>query len=245
MAEMKLSPYLKKFSFVIVALSLLLLHACASTRFSAGEQKNSMPLLEKDMLESVHSVVIAPFFSDSNNWSGLARETLSVRTLSVIPAGGADFAVLGPYDRRDALVRLGRSLRADAVLNGVLINREDRHEIIMQLISTKDSRVLFWQAADFTHKEGPIDRGAQQKLLSKMLGPLVANIAKKEGPPAPPPPQQPKAEAPHGIVTRPETEARPKPDAPSKIEKKPKVDRRRDRDRERAPAPPSEDISPM
>ena len=230
---------------MIVALPLLLLHACASTQFSAGEQKNSMPLLEKDMLENVHSIVVAPFFSDSNNWSGLVRETLSVRALSVIPVGDAGLSNLGPYDRRDALVRLGKSLRADAVLNGVLINREDHREIIVQLISTKDSRVLFWQAADFTHKGGRIDPGAQRELLSKMLGPVVANVAKKERPTAPLPLRQPKTEAPQGILTKPEAEARPKPDTPQKIEKKPKVDRRRDRDKERAPAPPSEDVSPM
>jgi hypothetical protein len=239
--QMKPIPRLRKFSFVIFVLPLLLLHACASTRFSAGEQKNSMPLMEKDMLENVHSIVVAPFFGDSNNWSDVVRETLTARALSLIPAGNANFSTLGPYGRREALVKLGRSLRADAVMNGILLNRDGRGEIIIQLISTKDSRVLFWQAADFTQKEGPIDPVAQREFLSGMLKPVLAHAAKKEAPPEPLASQQPRTEAP----TRPEADMRPGPAAPSKIEKKPKVDRRRDRDRELTPAPPSEEISPM
>jgi hypothetical protein len=238
MTDMKLLPHLKKFLFVNFALPLLLLHACASTQFTAGEQKNSLPLMERDLIEEVHSVAVATFFSDSNNWKGLAEETLSIPGLSVVTAGGTDLSTLGPDNRREALVKLGRSLRSDAVLNGVLITGVDRGEIIVQLISTKDSRLLFWQAADFTHKGGPIDPNAQRELLSKMFGPLLANIATREKPPAPPPVRQPVAETPRKPDIKPA-----EPEALPKIEKKPKSDKKQDKGRK--PSPASEDISPM
>jgi hypothetical protein len=240
MTDMTRLPHLEKLLFVIAVLPLLLLHACASTQFTAGEQKNSLPLMEKGLVEEVHSVAVAPFFSDNNNWKGSAEETLSIPGLSVVTADKADLSTLGPDNRRDVLVELARSLGTDAVLNGVLIPGEDRGEIIVQLISTKDSRLLFWQAADFVHKVGRIDPDAQRELLSKMFAPLLANIAKREKPPAPKPSRQQAAETPpkmDKIGTKPEIEAQPK------AEKKPKSDRRHDRGRK--PSPSSEDISPM
>jgi len=238
MTDMKPLPHLRKFLLVIAALPLLLLYACASTQFTAGEQKNSLPLMEKDLIEEVHSVAVATFFGDNNNWKGLAEETLSIPGLSVVTAGGTDLSALGPDNRREALVKLGRSLRSDAVLNGVLITGEDRGEIILQLISTGDSRLLFWQAADYTHKGAPIDPYAQRELLSKMFGPLLANIAKREKPAAPRTARQPAAEAPRKTDIMP-----PEPEALPKTEKKPKSDRRQDKGRK--PPPASEDISPM
>lgn len=238
MTDMKQLPHLRKFLLVIAALPLLLLNACASTQFTVGEQKNSLPLIEKDLIEEVHSVAVATFFGDGNKWKGLAEETLSVRGLSVVAAGGTDLSALGPANRREALVKLGRSLRSDAVLNGVLITGEDHSEIILQLISTRDSRLLFWQAADFTHEGGPIDPNAQRDLLSKMFGPLLANIAKREKPAAYRPVRQPSAETPRKTDIRPA-----EPEALPKIEKKPKSDRRQDKGRKGPPV--SEDISPM
>ncbi len=238
MTDMKPLSHLRKLLFVNSVLPLLLLHACASTQFTAGEQKNSLPLMERDLIEEVHSVAVATFFGDSNNWKGLAEETLSVPGLSVVTAGGTDLSTLGPDNRREALVTLGRSLRSDAVLNGVLITGEGRGEIIVQLVSTKDSRLLFWQAADFAYKGGPIDPNAQRELLSKIFGPLLANIAKREKPPTPQPLQQPVAE------TLRKTDIKPaEPETLPKIEKKPRSDRRHDKGRK--PSSPPEDISPM
>lgn len=238
MTDMKPLLHLRKFLFVIAALPLLMLHACASTQFTAGEQKNSLPLMERDLIEEVHSVTVTTFFGDSNNWKGLAEETLSIPGLSVVTADGKGLSTLGPDNRREDLVKLGRSLRSDAVLNGVLITGENHGEIIVQLISTIDSRLLFWQAADFTHKGGPIDPNAQRELLSRMLGPLLATIATREKTPAPPPVRQPAAETPRKTDIRPA-----EPEALPKTEKKPKGDRRQDKGRK--PSPASEDISPM
>ncbi len=236
MTDMKLLPHLRKFLSLITALPLLLFYGCASTQFTPGDQKNSLPLIEKDLIEQVHSVAVATFFGDGNNWKGAAEEALSATGLSVVRADRNAFATLGPDNRREALVKLGRSLRSDAVLNGVLIEGEGRGEIIVQLISTNDSRLLFWQAADFTYKGGLIDPNAQRELLSKMFGPLLANIAKRKKPPAPHPVLQPAAETPQ------RTDARQVPDTLPKTEKKPKSERRHDKGRKPAA---SEDVSPM
>lgn len=225
---------------MIAVLPLLLLHACASTQFTSGEQKNSLPLVEKGLIEEVHSVAVAPFFNDSGNWRGSAEETLATPRLSVVTADRADLSALGPDDRRDALVELARSLGTDAVLNGVLIPGEGRGEIVVQLISTKDSRLLFWQAADFVNKGDRIDPNAQRELLSKMFAPLLANIANRERPPAPKPSLQPAAETPPKMD---KMDTKPEIEAPPKTEKKPKSDRRHDKGRK--PSPASEDISPM
>ncbi len=237
MADMEPLPHLRKFLLVIAALPVLLLGACASSQFTAGERKNSLPLIEKGLIEEAHSVAVAPFFGDGSNWKEITEDVLSVPGLSVVSAGGADLSALGPDNRRDALVKLGRSVRADAVLNGVVISGADRGEIVIQLFSTKDSRLLFWQAADFTHKRGPIDPNAQKELLARMLGPALANLAKREKPATHHPLQQPAAE------TRRKADTKPEQEAPPKAEKRPKSDRRHDKGRK--PPPASEDVSPM
>lgn len=243
MTDMTRLPHPGKILFVIAVLPVLLLHACASTQFIAGDQKNSLPLMEKDLVSEVHSVVVAPFYHDRNNWREVAEQTLSIPGVSVVPAGGTDITALDPDNRRDALVMLGRSLKADAVLNGVLFLKEDRCEIVLQLISTKDSRVLFWQAADFTSKEGPMDPVAQKELLLRMLGPVLANVAKRESPVKPASLERPLGAAAPKIESGPEAEVQPKTELQPKPEKKTKNDKRRDKGRK--PSPPSEDISPM
>jgi hypothetical protein len=238
MADMKRLPHQEKLLLAVSLLPLLLLHACASTQFTAGDQKNSLPLIEKDLIEKVHYVAVAPFFMDRGDWRRSAEKALSAPGLSIITADREDISTLGPDNRRDAIVKLARSLGADAVLNGVLITGEGGGEIIVQLISAKDSRLLFWQAADFINKEGRIDPNAQRELLSKMFGPLLANIAKRERPPAPMPSRLPAAETPSKADTKPEIEVQPR------AEKKPKGSDRR-RDKGRKPSLPPEDISPM
>jgi len=247
---MKFPRYIK-YLYLMSSCLLILLHACASTRFSAGEQKNSLPLLDRDHIEEVHSVVVAPFYRDENNWRQSAQEILSTEKLSVIQAGkvdaaarkgGADLLATEPENRPATLVKLARSLQADAVLNGIILPKNEHREIILQLISSKDSRVLFWQAADFTVKEGPIDGTIQKEFLSKLLAPVLANAARRDKPSiAPVPTHAPKTESPK-VEMRQETET-PKDEHQPKAEKKPKADRRHDKGRR--PAPATEDISPM
>ncbi len=223
--------------FFILIVTLILLHSCSTTQFIAGNPKISMPLIEKDLIEEVHSVAVTPFFSDRSNWRQLAEETLSVTRVSLIPAGDTDLSTRGPDDRREILVKIGRSVHADAALNGVLISGENHSEIIIQLISTKDSRLLYWQAADFKQKEGPTDKNSQKELISKMLGPLLANIAKREKSLSPLPPPKPRAE------TQPKQEKKPEPQVLPKSEKKPKGEKRPDKGSK--PSPPADEISPM
>ena len=241
-----------RLSVSLICLSLLIaLSACATSRFTAGDQKNSLPLADRRLIEEVHSVAVAPFYHDDNHWRQLAQEALSTPKLDVIPAGkvdaagrntGKDLSTIGPDNRAGVLVKLGRSLQADAVLNGIVISKGDRHELIIQLISSADSRILFWQAADFSFQGERIDPASQRKLISGMLEPLVANAAKR-GKPLMTPPVQPKAvEAPEAAPKH-AIEQGPKPGSQPRAEKKQKTDRRH----EREPKPPAvpEDISPM
>ncbi|MGE5300917.1 MAG: hypothetical protein ACM3MB_08135 [Acidobacteriota bacterium] len=244
-------PFPCRLSASLICLPLLIaLSACATSRFTAGDQKNSLPLADRRLVEEVQSVAVAPFYHDDNHWRQLAQEALSTPKLEVIPAGkvdaagrntGKELSTIGPDNRAGMLVKLGRSLQADAVLNGIVLSKGDQLELIIQLISSADSRILFWQAADFSFQGERIDAASQRKLISRMLEPLVANAAKRGKPLMTPP--APKAVVAPAAAPKQAIEHGPKPGSQPKAEKKQKIDRRH----EREPKPPAvpEDISPM
>ncbi len=245
-------PFFCRLSAIPVYLLIVAaLSACAATRFSAGDQKNSLPLPDRRLVEEVHSVAVAPFYNDDNHWRELAQETLSAPRIDVISARkvdaaaretGKDLSGFGPDGRAGLLVKLGRSLQADAVLNGIVLSKGNRHELIIQLISSADSRILFWQAVDFTPPGRRIDADVQRELISRMLAPLVANAAKR-GRPVMSQPVQPKSvEAPAAPVKR-QAAQEPQSGNQPKAEKKQKTGKRHEREHRPPTAP--EDISPM
>ena len=172
----------------ISPLLALLIHSCASTGISIGEQKNSLPFMGKELIEEVHTVAVPPFYGNQDNWKETIQEILSsVKRVSVIAPSKVDSAIkssrkdlpaLGVDERFDLMGRLGRSLHADAVINGLIISKDNHNEIILQLISSKDSKILWWQAVEFRgDNPSPSD---QRELLTKMLSPLLAHIGKGE-----------------------------------------------------------------
>jgi hypothetical protein len=120
------------------------------------------------------------------------------------------------------------------VLNGIILSKEDRHELILQLISSKDSRVLWFQAVDFSFKDNQIAKSDQKELLNKMLSPLIPLLGKRERSGLP---SQPKQE----LQLKTEPEQKPateqKSDPQSKGDKKTKPSRK--------PQQAPEDVSPM
>ena len=236
---------------LVCLFALIALSACATSRFFAGDQKNSLPLADIRLIEEAHSVAVAPFYQDDNHWRQLTQEALSTSKLDVIPADkvdaagrntGKDLSIVGPEKRAGALVKLGRSLQADAVLNGIVLPKGDRHELIIQLLSSGDSRILFWQAADFSFPGGRIDPDSQRELISRMLAPLIANAAKRGKPLVTHPVRARSVEAP-AAAPKQAIEHGPKPGSQPKAEKKQKIDRRHER--EPKPLAVPEDISPM
>lgn len=231
---------------ILIAGVLLLLAGCASVgqKFSAGEPKNSLPFMAKDLVEEMQSIAVPPFSNDGQAWHEAAQEVLaqapkvsliSQKKLdSAIKAAKKDPALLLPEERIEYLSRLGRSAQADVVLNGIILSKEDRHELILQLISSKDSRVLWFQAVDFSFKDDQIAKSDQKELLNKMLSPLILLLGKRERPGLP---SQPKQE----LQLRTEPEQKPateqKSDPQSKGDKKTKPSRK--------PQQAPEDVSPM
>ena len=201
--------------------------ACASTsifsKFSAGELKNSLPLFDKDIIEETHSVSIPAFYNDNNNWRELTHETLLFAKVNIAPsekvdqaigAGKKKLSLLSPEERTDYLGLIGKSLHTDAVLNGMVLTRDGRSELVLQLLSLKDSRVIWWQAVEFTLTQGTVVQTEQKALLSKMLSPVLQYIGKKEKPALIPVQQQPKiGEQPAmpGTEPQPKTDIKPKP----------------------------------
>ena len=215
----------------------------------AGEPKNSLPLTGRESLEYVHSIAVAPFYGDTVRWREITQNVLASSAgarFSVIPSQKVDAAAAGmardlqaagPQSRGDLLAGVGRQIDADAVVNGVILWKETP-ELIIQVISSRDGRVLYWQAADFTMKDVPPSDGPQQ-LIRKMLGPVVDNAGRKERPLA----ASPKPE----VETQPKAEVRqdagqaPRPEPPQKHERKQKPDKRKGA----KPSPADEDVSPM
>ena len=200
--------YCKNKSLLSLALACLLLSmsACASTgafsKFSAGEMKNSLPLFDKEAVEETHYVLIPAFYNDNNNWRQLTNEALLFAKINIVPekteqvigAGKKKLSLLSPQERVDHLGQLGRSLRTDAVINGMVLTKDNRSELVLQLISSKDSRILWWQAADFSMKDDTDAQDQQKALLSGMLSTLIQYIGTKEKPVIAPAKHQPKTE---------------------------------------------------
>ena len=213
--------YCKNKSLLYLALACLLLSmsACASTRVisksSAGEMKNSLPLFDKDAVEETHSVSMPAFYNDNNNWRQLTYEALLFAKIDIVPfekteqavgAGKKKLSLLSPQERADYLGQIGKSLRTDAVINGMVLSKDNRSELVLQLLSSKDSRVLWWQAADLSMKDDTAFQDQQKTLLSRMLSTLIQHIGNKEKPVIAPAKQQPITEEPAKTDTRSKTQ---------------------------------------
>ena len=215
---------------------LFLLAGCATVgqKFSAGEPKNSLPFMSKDMAEEMHSIAVPPFSGDGQAWHEAAQEVIAqAPKASIIPQKKIDSAVktarkdpghLSPEERIEYVSRLGRAVQADAVLNGIILSREDRHELILQLVSSRDSRVLWLQSADFSFKGDQVSRNDQKELLHKLLSPLFPLLGSRDRP-----------------VQQKQEMQRTEPD--QKSDKKSKPSRKPGKGVRPEPAP--EDVSPM
>lgn len=212
---------------------------------TAGPLKNSIPVTGRELLEEVHVIAIPPFSGDRQNWKEASYEVVfSSKRISVLPPDrldaslkGAvpDFESLEPADRAGALGRLGKRLQADAVLNGMILPKDDQSELVLQLISLPDGRLLFWQSVDLSPKDGQIEPSVRKAVLAEMLAPVLEQAGRRKKP-AP----VPAAVRPHKEPAPPALE--PEPDLPPSVDQTPKPDKK---PRRLKPSRPSETISPM
>jgi hypothetical protein len=152
----------------------------------------------------------------------------------VIKGQTPEFASLKSQERGSALARAGKGLPADAVMNGMILQKDDAAELVIQLISLTDGRVLFWQSVDLSPKDGQIEHEAKKAALTDILAPVLEHAGKKKkSAPAAPVIQVPSEPKP--VVIEPQPVAPLKADPP-KTEKKPKKSK---------PARPADTISPM
>ncbi|MGC2063570.1 MAG: hypothetical protein WA610_11380 [Thermodesulfovibrionales bacterium] len=231
-----------------IVLSLIVLSAffsCVAPGMKAGALKNSIPVTGKDLLEEVNVIAIPAFYGDRQNWKEVSYEVLfSSKRIKVLPPDqvdaaikeqNPDFASLKSQDRGSALASAAKGLPADAVINGMILLKDDTAELVIQLISLSDGRVLFWQAADLSPKDGQIGHEAKRAALAEILAPVLEHAGKRTKPAPVPTNIQPPAET-KPVVIEPQPVTPPKADPPPKTEKKPKKSR---------PARPPDTISPM
>lgn len=233
----------------VVLLTLIVFLSCATPGFQAGDLKSSLPVTAPAVLAEIHSIAVPPFFGDTVQWRQLTHEALAEarNRLSVIPlqkvdsAAGAmkkEFQLAGADARIEPLQKLGRKLQADAVVNGVVLQK-DRPEIVIQIISSQDGRVLFWQSAEFSMKEGPSVQG-QKELLAQILGP-VKDLAGTRDKKVTAPAHSPASEIRPAVEPRHEAEPQPKPAQPQKSDRRQKPEKKKS-----SPLPPADDnLSPM
>ena len=241
------------FSGITPLCVLLFLSSCAPAGLhplmSAGEPKNSLPFFDKDLTKELHSIAVPPFLGDQHNWHETAFEVLSSsKGISVTPSGKmndalknrkGDLSSLRPEERPAFIAELGRTLQTDAVMNGVILNKQWQLEIILQVISSRDSRVIWWQAVDVSFKEGTLSRSGQQKVLSSLLSPFLALTGKKEPPPQPQLEQEP--EPPSGLY--PQTEGPSRTETPPAMKPAHKLNKKPHKNQKPLQLP--DDISPM
>jgi hypothetical protein len=233
-----------------IALFLVIISAvfsCGTPGMRAGAVKNSIPVTGRELLEEVHVIAIPAFYGDRQNWKEVSYEVLfSSKRIKVLPPDQVDAAIRGQnpdlaslksQDRGSALARAGKGLPADAVMNGMILPKDDASsELVIQLISLTDGRVLFWQAVDLSPRDGQIGHEAKKAALAEILAPVLEHTGKRKKTALEPSVIQPQAE-PKPVVIEPQPVAPPKTDPPPlKPEKKPRKSR---------PARPPDTISPM
>lgn len=245
---------IKRFYAFFLLISLL--SACATPAFKAGADKNSMPLFGKHEVAAVRVLSIPPFFGDEGPWRELAADAVahgsqitvisSEQTDAALIRNGVDLSSVSFDKRPEVLVRTGRSVNADAVLNGLIIRNQKSNEIILQLISTQDSRILWWQAVDFADTKGGPSDDDRKALLTHMLSQFYLHAGKSEKPMASVP-VEPKSETRNGNETEQKTEQKSvttvRGDLQQKSDIKKKPPKKRGRDGKPGNAPGT--ISPM
>lgn len=221
-------------SYLLFACFVFLV-GCASSGqsgFNAAEPKNSIPFFDRESVEEARVIAVPPFLGDIDRWREEAAEKLSASKAAIVPAAKVDQALRAlrkdlanadVEERPEILNRIGRAVQADAVVNGIVFAKDGKNELIIQLIATKDSRLLWWQAIDFSLTAGKAEKADQDALLTRMLSPLVLHAGKKARP------------APQGAL--------PKSDADGRQDRKAKPAKKPDKS---APQDDnSENISPM
>jgi len=218
--------------------------SCATQGMKAGAVKNSIPVADRELLEEVHVIAIPAFYGDRQNWKEVSYEVLfSSKRIKVLPPDqvdaamkiqNPDFVSMNSQDRGSALAKAARGLPADAVMNGMILPKDDAAELVIQLISLTDGRVLFWQAVDLSSKDGQIGHEGKKAALAEMLAPVLEHAGKRKIPVPAPVVIKPQAE-PKPEVIEPHPVAPPKADPP-KSDRKPRKSR---------PARPPDTISPM
>jgi hypothetical protein len=225
-----LSPYTKyrifsgfPVSAVIAFCLLALTSGCASTGTSSpmltGKPKNSVPFFDRDRILELQTIAVPPFWGDRQNLHVAASKIISSKgRLTVIPTREIntalkyikkDLSSFQKEDRIEILSGIGKAVQADAVLNGFLITKEQHQEIIVQVISSRDSRVLWWQAVDFSFSEA-LSVSEQRNVLNTMLSPLLEEAGKKKKPQSKQDTGSPKPESPKRRETLPSTHTKPK-----------------------------------
>jgi hypothetical protein len=232
---------------------LLFLFSCGPTRLhplmSAGEPKYSLPFFDKDLAEEVHSIAVPPFLGDQHNWHETAFEILSSsKGISVTPSGKMNDALkhrkgelssLQPEKRLAFIAELGRTLQTDAVMNGVILNKQGQIEIILQVVSSRDSRMIWWQAVEVSFREGTLSRSGRQRVLFSLLSTFLSLAGKKEPPPQPQLKQEPGP--PSGSY--PQTEGPSRTKTPSAMKPARKLSKKPHKNQKPLQLP--DDISPM
>jgi hypothetical protein len=228
------------FSLVILSAAF----SCVTPGMKAGAVKNSMPVAGRELLEEVHSIAIPAFYGDRQNWKEVSYEVLfSSKRIKVLPpdqvdkvikAQAPDVASLRSQDRAGALARACKGLPADAVLNGMILQKDEAAELVLQLISLVDGRVLFWQAVDLSPKDGQMEHEAKKAALAEMLAPVLEQAGRRKKQQPAPAAVQPKEE-PRPVVVEPQPIIPSKNDPPKneKKSRKPKTGR------------PTDTVSPM
>jgi hypothetical protein len=213
---------------VFIIFVLVFFAGCASTGNSpqkTGEPKNSIPLFEKSRIGELQSIAVPPFWRDHHNLHETAGKVISSRgNLKVIPSSEIrtalkfskkDLASVSRDGRTELLSGLGRALQADAVLNGFILKNDRGEELIIQIISSDDARVLWWQAIDLGFPED-LSISEQSRILEFVLTSFLADAGKKKRPASTPTIRsQPKSETGSSRDSKPEAPAKKKEVQPS------------------------------
>lgn len=186
---------LTRISAVSFLFAVVLLQGCATLqhpdRFTSGRPKNSLPFFAKERLEESRTLLVPAFLGDLDGWRDMSVDVLGrssaidlvsgEKTAHAMRSSGRDLSSLSIDERPAVLLSACRAVRSDAVLNGLILINGDENELILQLISCRDGRILWWQAVEFSGRAAP-DSETQRRVVSELLQPLLDRLGKRSGP---------------------------------------------------------------
>lgn len=191
---------MKKFPVKLYLSIVFLLGSCAvlyPVRIEVTKNPSPITKENEQSLRSIKSIAVAPFAEEKSVSDGWGEEVIRILEGGKISLEKPDMVKLFlerikksieeiPEEERPRIAqRIGRALKADAVLIGNIIplGQEDNKKVSLELFHTSTGKALWWQTLDLSVKKGSWEsskKDAIKRIIPHLLGQLPSILGTSE-----------------------------------------------------------------